>query len=821
MSRRRVHNENERQALLDRLLDAVKQCQIRFGGKKEIAFDSDSRVTCLCAQFEAVLQHGLRRGSRGLALTAAALKQVTGIGGKIEPEPVFWHFVREQLGRHELQRYLTLRAIGTDAGRGRAWLRSALNEHSLERHLHTLLAERQRISQFYEDWAFLLDDERSSMLPVMSAGLNSIVFAINIDNEDLNGGLGVSRGAPTMSGLLRESTQSVTSLLRDSSLTHGVSSLLREISGPGGPRTSGGAAVVPVASVRDTALSAHDPAPVMSARVADVKNRKERKKRSKKPVTSIISFDDDDAEERERRGETQLEEWSGRHDDPREVPAAASHTRFSPDSAFDPAPWHHGEAVENGVTDRKPMADEDEEEEDDDDNADEVYGKSQPARNGDGHAKLDGAYKPLPESPVGWSALQVFNDNDSGELLFPLQAGRSPLPLPLRSTGCAHTVPVSPTPTTRVEPPPPCQGKSVSPPSASSPLSDSMSIGELRQALVAMMNRKDELEEQCRSLRALLESEMEHAASLRREAEEGQRRAEESEERHSARLQALARENEVLKVQLKKYVGAVQMLRREAGHTGTALRLGEADPSPLPEPRPLVDTEELASTYERKLIEVAEMHGELMEFNERLHRSLMGKDALIRQMRQELVELRGPLPGDLSQSSEDPSLSDFDSATNYRALVNVWIPSVFLRKKATDTHHVYQVYVRVRDEEWNVYRRYSAFRSLHHSLRKQHPLVDSFKLPPKKALGNKDSRFVEGRRRQLQDYLRLVVNKVVQANSNFTAEPSKSTLTGLHPFFLDAEPSEKRTGRSRLRGPAQPSRQHNTQRNPEPQSGDL
>ncbi|XP_032826315.1 sorting nexin-29 isoform X3 [Petromyzon marinus] len=818
-----VHNENERQALLDRLLDAVKQCQIRFGGKKEIAFDSDSRVTCLCAQFEAVLQHGLRRGSRGLALTAAALKQVTGMGGKIEPEPVFWHFVREQLGRHELQRYLTLRAIGTDAGRGRAWLRSALNEHSLERHLHTLLAERQRISQFYEDWAFLLDDERSSMLPVMSAGLNSIVFAINIDNEDLNGGLGVSRGAPTMSGLLRESTQSVTSLLRDSSLTHGVSSLLREISGPGGPRTSGGAAVVPVASARDTALSVHDPAPVMSARVADVKNRKERKKRSKKPVTSIISFDDDDAEERERRGETQLEEWSGRYDDPREVSAAASHTRFSPDSAFDPAPWHHGEAMENGVTaaprDRKPMADEDEEEEDDDDNADEVYGKSQPARNGDGHAKLDGAYKPLPQSPVGWSALQVFNDNDSGELLFPLQADSptdaAALPMQLAQMGSLLQH--------RVEPPPPCQAKSVSPPSASSPLSDSMSIGELRQALVAMMNRKDELEEQCRSLRALLESEMEHAASLRREAEEGQRRSEESEERHSARLQALARENEVLKVQLKKYVGAVQMLRREAGHTGTgaALRLGEADPLPLPEPRPLVDTEELASTYERKLIEVAEMHGELMEFNERLHRSLMGKDALIHQMRQELVELRGPLPGDLSQSSEDPSLSDFDSATNYRALVNVWIPSVFLRKKATDTHHVYQVYVRVRDEEWNVYRRYSAFRSLHHSLRKQHPLVDSFKLPPKKALGNKDSRFVEGRRRQLQDYLRLVVNKVVQANSNFTAEPSKSTLTGLHPFFLDAEPSEKRTGRSRLRGPAQLSRQHNTQRNPEPQSGDL
>uniref|UniRef100_A0A3Q3BHB8 Sorting nexin 29 n=1 Tax=Haplochromis burtoni TaxID=8153 RepID=A0A3Q3BHB8_HAPBU len=72
-----------RQNLLERLLDAVKQCQIRFGGRKEIATDSDSRVICLCAQFEAVLQHGLRK-SRGLALTAAALKQAAGFSSKTE-----------------------------------------------------------------------------------------------------------------------------------------------------------------------------------------------------------------------------------------------------------------------------------------------------------------------------------------------------------------------------------------------------------------------------------------------------------------------------------------------------------------------------------------------------------------------------------------------------------------------------------------------------------------------------------------------------------------------------------------------------------------
>lgn len=37
------------------------------------------------------------------------------------------------------------------------------------------------------------------------------------------------------------------------------------------------------------------------------------------------------------------------------------------------------------------------------------------------------------------------------------------------------------------------------------------------------------------------------------------------------------------------------------------------------------------------------MHGELIEFNERLYRSLMAKDHLIVQMKQELIDLRGPV----------------------------------------------------------------------------------------------------------------------------------------------------------------------------------
>nr|XP_014339661.1 PREDICTED: sorting nexin-29-like [Latimeria chalumnae] len=93
----------------------------------------------------------------------------------------------------------------------------------------------------------------------------------------------------------------------------------------------------------------------------------------------------------------------------------------------------------------------------------------------------------------------------------------------------------------------------------------SFSTGELRQAIVAMMNRKDELEEENRSLRNLLDGEMEHSAALRQEIDNLKKKVAEQEERHTVKIQALARENEVLKVQLKKYVGAVQMLKREGG----------------------------------------------------------------------------------------------------------------------------------------------------------------------------------------------------------------------------------------------------------------
>ncbi|XP_063790414.1 sorting nexin-29 isoform X4 [Pseudophryne corroboree] len=735
------NNDLKRQFLMERLLDAVKQCQIRFGGRKEIASDSDSRVICLCAQFEAVLQHGLKR-SRGLALTAAAIKQAAGFSSKTETDPVFWVYVKEILNKHELQRFYSLKNIMTDIGRGRAWLRCALNEHSLERYVHMLLGDPNRLSFFYEDWSFLLDEERSSMLPTMAA---------------------------------------------------------------------------------------------------DGKSKRDRKK--KKKVSTIISFDDDGDVEHPHLVEVSKFQKSG-----------LESSQEQSDRSSAELPLFEAQ-FELNLQDKE--------------NADCSWKNDSPCVNGDfGYRKLDvksiddeelddyDTYQPEPVSKsevraekesteqtlVGgsekpqvccWTSLQVLTNE--AEVLFPVNAAGSyshldstmdnlqysdenesaafAVELAQRGSDIQFSMDASP--------PAPVTTMSSKLPAAQEP--DSMTVSELHQAVVLLMNRKDELEQQNTSLRNLLDSEMEHSSALRLETDNLRRKVAEQEERHAAKIQALARENEVLKVQLKKYVGAVQMLKRE-GSNDTIPNLRNIDGEIIPEVKPMVDHDELASSYERKLIEVAEMHGELMEFNERLHRTLIAKETLVSQMRQELIDLRGPVPGDLSQTSEDQSLSDFE--ISHCALINVWIPSVFLRGKSTHAYHVYQVYIRIKDEEWNIYRRYAEFRSLHHKLQSKYPHIRTFHFPPKKAIGNKDAKFVEERRKQLQNYLRNVMNKVIQTVPDFAAKPNKEGLTQLMPFFIDIQGNPEQGSKGSRpkvvsRFPKLSRSHQRESRNPEPQSGDL
>ena len=115
------------------------------------------------------------------------------------------------------------------------------------------------------------------------------------------------------------------------------------------------------------------------------------------------------------------------------------------------------------------------------------------------------------------------------------------------------------------------------------------------------------------------------------------------------------KDNDLLKIQLKKYIAAVQLLKysnketnrpeetSENYTTDSLQSLNEESISrKLTEMQNESYLDEL-NQYERKLVEVAEMHAELVEFNTHLHRVIRQKDALIARLKDELIDLRGPV----------------------------------------------------------------------------------------------------------------------------------------------------------------------------------
>lgn len=78
---------------------------------------------------------------------------------------------------------------------------------------------------------------------------------------------------------------------------------------------------------------------------------------------------------------------------------------------------------------------------------------------------------------------------------------------------------------------------------------------------------------------------------------------------------------------MRKYVTAVQMLRRDSDST----TISEEDPS--------LDYHNEARQYEEKLIQVADMHAELMEFNAILTQQLTNKYDELLQFISEVLEV--------------------------------------------------------------------------------------------------------------------------------------------------------------------------------------
>ncbi|KAH8377784.1 hypothetical protein KR093_007107, partial [Drosophila rubida] len=184
-----------REDIFRRLQQTAQQTSQHYSGKRELATERDDVVQELCEALEETFAYGLRQ-SLNISLSAVTLFQNMHeivLGGNANcgsggggGETTFWDFCQSHLTPHERQRYEGLKQIWTNHGRGRAFIRATLNEKRLHSHVLTWLSDESQIQRYYTPWSLLLNEEAAKKLPDIIGSLQDVLFALNVENPELN-----------------------------------------------------------------------------------------------------------------------------------------------------------------------------------------------------------------------------------------------------------------------------------------------------------------------------------------------------------------------------------------------------------------------------------------------------------------------------------------------------------------------------------------------------------------------------------------------------------------------------------------------------------
>ncbi|KAH8335937.1 hypothetical protein KR074_008536, partial [Drosophila pseudoananassae] len=181
-----------REDIFRRFQESAHQLSSNFRGK-ELVTEQDESAQELCDSLEELLGYGLRQSLHGTTFSAASFIQnmheiVSGNSSITcnNNETTFWDFCQSHLTPHERQRYLDLKQIWTNVGRGRAFVRASLNEKRLYSHVLTWLSDEEQLHKFYTPWSLLLNEEVAKQLPKIIDSLKDVFFSLNVDTTDLN-----------------------------------------------------------------------------------------------------------------------------------------------------------------------------------------------------------------------------------------------------------------------------------------------------------------------------------------------------------------------------------------------------------------------------------------------------------------------------------------------------------------------------------------------------------------------------------------------------------------------------------------------------------
>jgi len=183
--------EQERLGLLRELKAAVRatieEASTRSKELANVELDErDQVVRELLLWLERCLWHGLR--------TEAKVRRKSPDGSRFvltrEPDVSLWNLVQYLQGGDidvDVQKTVTdineLLFVRTNIGKGRAWLRHALNEKVLDAAVGKLASQMVVMQVYYESYALMRNEETSLVLASMLSGLNGLEIRVHIDVE--------------------------------------------------------------------------------------------------------------------------------------------------------------------------------------------------------------------------------------------------------------------------------------------------------------------------------------------------------------------------------------------------------------------------------------------------------------------------------------------------------------------------------------------------------------------------------------------------------------------------------------------------------------
>ncbi|KRZ74596.1 Sorting nexin-29 [Trichinella papuae] len=180
-----------------------------------------------------------------------------------------------------------------------------------------------------------------------------------------------------------------------------------------------------------------------------------------------------------------------------------------------------------------------------------------------------------------------------------------------------------------------------------------------------------------------------------------------------------------------------------------------------------------------KFQELAMMYSEVIEMNTMLVKQITRQNHTILDLHNKIY-----CNSDKVCDREKSVTGNSVTSNNSNTAVVVWIPAVFLTGKAFDIHHMYQIFIKINDVEFTMYRRYRQFYELRVEMARLDPNVLRIPFPGKKNFGHKNENFVELRRRRLEVFLRELINYMFNCFPEFTSLPAnKDSLAQISSFF--------------------------------------